>query len=266
VCGHRQTVRVNLQGLAAPVRHLGDPNGDYWLTRRAGQQWSSGSGTAPCACSTYPPANAGRCYSVAYADAGNCSYEECEYVQVDLACTTESGRYGLSVTYFWELSRAVGANCSPRRLDREVWQWVTGPVAKPQPCDAPHEGGFPFVTRQTLLYVTSFPPQQESTYEGLSAQGAYLFSCAGPDPEGDAGGGGVMATAPAAAGTAGVAAPPCRHRGDDLLASAAAAAELDPARRWALCLAPGFARQGQPVCPCAGCGPACPGYDPDVDS
>jgi hypothetical protein len=102
----------------------------------------------------------------------------------------------------------------------------------------------------------------------------YLFEEDGPalysfgiDAGPCAGGLGVMSSRPAAGGgrIAGGDTGTCRRRGAELPAGEAAAAGLTPVPRWALCLAPGYEREGQPVCPCTGCGPACPRYEPDLD-
>jgi hypothetical protein len=78
---------------------------------------------------------------------------------------------------------------------------------------------------------------------------------------------GRLATAArATAATAATADPPdCRHRGPDLTGPQREAAGLGHGRRWALCLSPAYHRSGTPVCPCDGCGPACPGYEPGPD-
>ena len=54
--------------------------------------------------------------------------------------------------------------------------------------------------------------------------------------------------------------PDCDHRGDDLTGAEREARGLSHAGRWALCMAPGYEREGEAVCPCTGCGPDCPRY------
>lgn len=54
--------------------------------------------------------------------------------------------------------------------------------------------------------------------------------------------------------------PPCGRLGRDALAGEAAAAGLDPVRRWSLCTHP-QQPLGPLVCGCRGCGRSCPGYE-----
>ncbi len=65
---------------------------------------------------------------------------------------------------------------------------------------------------------------------------------------------------------------PCRWRGEELTGPQrvslheAGQTWVDHVRVWALCGRPGFALEGQAVCPCGAgdrqaCGPTCPGYE-----